>query len=91
MDRRHGLMPRRPPAHKSVSLRHSPAIQLPSAPSATSTSLEPQPSTVTSKGDGSPPRVEKNQSSGESSDAGKWFENTNNNTQPISSQPVDSA
>ncbi|KAF2274827.1 uncharacterized protein EI97DRAFT_90223 [Westerdykella ornata] len=83
MDRRHGHMPRRPPAQKSVSLRHSPPAQLPP-----STSLEPQPSTLRPSSV-SPPHIDKNQSSGESSDAGRWFENSNHNTQPITSQPVD--
>lgn len=59
--------PRRPPAHQSVSLRHSP----PSSPNAASDKANP-PSSV------SPKMASNKHSSGESSDAGKWFERTNN-------------
>jgi len=61
--------PRRPPAHKSVSLRHSP----PTSPNPASDKANP-PSI-------SPKLPAHKQSSGESSDAGRWFETTNNNVQ----------
>ncbi|KAF2477858.1 uncharacterized protein BDR25DRAFT_250173 [Lindgomyces ingoldianus] len=77
--------PRRPPAHKSVSLRHSPPADRPhkgsrhlpqstpqSSPNGPASDKANPPSTVS-------PIVTHKQSSGESSDAGKWFENTNNN------------
>ena len=75
--------PRRPPAHKSVSLRHRPpgphskpprhSPQYPTTGShfgAASDQANP-PSSVS-------PKIVAKQSSGESSDAGKWFESTNN-------------
>ncbi|KAF2807726.1 uncharacterized protein BDZ99DRAFT_391267 [Mytilinidion resinicola] len=79
--------PRRPPAHKSVSLRHTPPLEWsnvqlsrvpagqPSPPSPTvprSDRANP-PSSI------SPALYNHKPSSGESSDAGKWFERSNNN------------
>ncbi|KAF2796556.1 hypothetical protein K505DRAFT_347869 [Melanomma pulvis-pyrius CBS 109.77] len=62
--------PRRPPAHESVTLRHD----QPGRPSPAPASDQANPpSTI------SPELPAKNQSSGESSDAGHWYENTNNN------------
>ncbi|KAF2240820.1 hypothetical protein BU26DRAFT_404472, partial [Trematosphaeria pertusa] len=79
--------PRRPPAHKSVSLRHSPPV--PGRPPAAPTFYQPLTSLSSPNAPASdkanPPssastKVQSNKlSSGESSDAGKWFENTNNN------------
>ncbi|KAF2687815.1 hypothetical protein K458DRAFT_440602 [Lentithecium fluviatile CBS 122367] len=80
----HTSHPRRPPAHKSVSLRHSPPAGLPpkavlfrqsqptspGSPNPASDQANP-PSSIS-------PKFQCNKhSSGESSDAGKWFENTN--------------
>ncbi|KAF2739534.1 hypothetical protein EJ04DRAFT_426615 [Polyplosphaeria fusca] len=72
--------PRRPPAHQSVSLRHTPPAQcepratMPSSPNGPASDKANPPSTVSPKLSNT-----NKQSSGESSDAGKWFENTNNN------------
>ncbi|OAL45034.1 hypothetical protein IQ07DRAFT_232063 [Pyrenochaeta sp. DS3sAY3a] len=81
------LHPRRPPAHKSVSLRHSP----PAASSSAKPKATRQPTTVGSPNPASDqanppssvsPKLNPNKySSGESSDAGKWFETTNNNAE----------
>jgi len=88
--------PRRPPAHRSVSLRHSPPPkQQPSrrepkkAPTAeTSPTLASDkanpPSSV------SPQLLSNKTSSGESSDAGQWFEKTNNTASQGKSSFVDS-
>ncbi|KAF1979495.1 hypothetical protein BU23DRAFT_99001 [Bimuria novae-zelandiae CBS 107.79] len=84
--------PRRPPAHQSVSLRHSPPT--PGAPPKAPTFYQPHTTIVSSPNAGAsnkanPPssvsskfRVQSNKdSSGESSDAGKWFESSNNAVQ----------
>ncbi|KAF9733290.1 hypothetical protein PMIN06_008762 [Paraphaeosphaeria minitans] len=82
--------PRRPPAHQSVSLRHSPPAN--GVPPKAPTFYNPQATTVSSPNVGASdkanppssvsPQVKSNKnSSGESSDAGKWFENTNNAVQ----------
>jgi hypothetical protein len=77
--------PRRPPAHKSVSLRHSPpakpqhrtgvprqATTLNTSPNAPASDKANPPSSIS-------PRLHlNNHSSGESSDAAGWFERTNN-------------
>lgn len=79
--------PRRPPAHQSVSLRHSPPTT--GAPPKAPTFYHPQGTAVSSPNVGASdkanppssisPQIQSNKnSSGESSDAGKWFENTNN-------------
>ncbi|KAJ4332675.1 hypothetical protein N0V95_009606 [Ascochyta clinopodiicola] len=79
--------PRRPPAHQSVSLRHSPPAKLPSAastlgaarssPNGIASDKANPPSTVS-------PRLQLNSnSSGESSDAAGWFESTNNHDQGL--------
>ncbi|KAF2268630.1 hypothetical protein CC78DRAFT_379457 [Lojkania enalia] len=86
--RRTAHHPRRPPAHKSVSLRHSPPAALSSKPlkvHAGATSLS-SPNAPASDKANPPSTVSSNlivnkHSSGESSDAGKWFENTNNAVQ----------
>jgi hypothetical protein len=85
--------PRRPPAHRSVSLRHNTSsvsqssstlgidrqsTALASPPSAASDKANP-PSTT------SPNLLSNKYSSGESSDAGKWFEATNNTANNASS------
>ncbi|KAF2005894.1 hypothetical protein P154DRAFT_530197 [Amniculicola lignicola CBS 123094] len=80
------LHPRRAPAHRSVSLKHSPSAwpsnktaqypsQAPSpeSPAGLASDRANPPSTV------SPKPFPNKESSGESSDAGKWFENANNN------------
>src|SRR4051812_13840903 len=88
--------PRRPPAHKSVSLRHSPPAGQPSHGS-----YRPQPTSVSSPNAPASDRANppstlsakttvNKQSSGESSDAGKWFENTNNNALQSNASFVDS-
>ena len=79
--------PRRPPAHQSVSLRHSPPASglPPKAPTfyePPTTSLE-SPNAAASNRANPPssesPKVQSNKhSSGESSDAGRWFESSNN-------------
>ncbi|KAF2819535.1 hypothetical protein CC86DRAFT_130915 [Ophiobolus disseminans] len=78
-----GHHPRRPPAYKSVSLRHSP-------PAPSQVGLEHQSmtssSTYSASDKANPPSLSSKlllnkYSSGESSDAGKWFETTNNNAQ----------
>ncbi|KAF2445888.1 hypothetical protein P171DRAFT_431271 [Karstenula rhodostoma CBS 690.94] len=82
--------PRRPPAHKSVSLRHSPPTS--GVPPRAPTFYHPQTTAVSSPNVGtsdkanppssvSPQFKSNKKSSGESSDAGKWFENTNNAVQ----------
>jgi hypothetical protein len=90
--RRH---PRRIPAHKSVSLRHSP----PSSELRAKSFLERQPTVLTASNPSSdkanPPSVSpklasNKNSSGESSDAGRWFETTNNNAQQSSATFADS-
>jgi hypothetical protein len=77
--------PRRPPAHKSVSLRHSPPAGLPSkAPSfrqSQTTSLGSSNAPASDQANppsSHSPRLQSNKhSSGESSDAGKWFDTAN--------------
>ncbi|KAF2495535.1 hypothetical protein BU16DRAFT_539477 [Lophium mytilinum] len=79
--------PRRPPPHKSVSLRHTPPlgwsnVQLSRVP--TGRPSLPSPTGPRSDRANPPSSVSPNlrthkQSSGESSDAGKWFERSNNN------------
>ncbi|ORX92625.1 frequency clock protein, partial [Clohesyomyces aquaticus] len=80
--------PRRPPAHNSVSLRHSPpaARPLPQASfyqpyekASQSSNNGPASDRANAPSSASPaPRITNKPSSGESSDAGKWFDNTNN-------------
>ena len=80
--------PRRPPAHKSVSLRHSPPAKLQHAPSNVavgrhSTTLSTSPNAPASDKANPPSSISprlylNNHSSGESSDAAGWFERTNN-------------
>ena len=85
--------PRRPPAHQSVSLRHSPlASSKRKAKASTTTQSSPNlasdkanpPSSV------SPQLLSNKTSSGESSDAGQWFEKTNNTASHGKSSFVDS-
>jgi len=88
--------PRRPPAHRSVSLRHSPppkpqpsrrepkkAPTAETSPTLASDKANP-PSSV------SPQLLSNKTSSGESSDAGQWFEKTNNTASQGKSSFVDS-
>ncbi|CAN9396925.1 unnamed protein product [Alternaria alternata] len=84
--------PRRPPAHQSVSLRHSPpASSKRKAKASTTTQSSPNlasdkanpPSSV------SPQLLSNKTSSGESSDAGQWFEKTNNTASHGKSSFVD--
>lgn len=80
--------PRRPPAHKSVSLRHSPPAKLQHAASKVavgrqSTTLSASPNAPASDKANPPSSISprlylNNHSSGESSDAAGWFERTNN-------------
>lgn len=76
---------RRPPAHQSVSLRHSPPG---GRPSKAASFRQPQPTSLDSPNppasdqanppSSTSPKLQSNKySSGESSDAGKWFESTN--------------
>ncbi|CAA9957326.1 Frequency clock protein [Pyrenophora teres f. maculata] len=84
--------PRRPPAHKSVSLRHSPSaatvkrqVREPttcSSPTLASDRANP-PSSA------SPQLFSNKNSSGDSSDAGQWFEKTNNKASQSKSSFVD--
>lgn len=88
------LNTRRPPAHKSVSLRHSP----PAAGPRPKENIARQPTTLSSPNPASdkanPPSVSpkllsNKHSSGESSDAGRWFETTNNNAHQGNTSFVD--
>jgi hypothetical protein len=90
--RRH---PRRIAAHKSVSLRHSP----PTPDVRHKISVERQPTVLSASNPASdranPPSVSPKlgshkHSSGESSDAGRWFETTNNKAQQRSKTIVNS-
>ncbi|KAK7532846.1 frequency clock protein [Phyllosticta citribraziliensis] len=74
--------PRRPPAHKSVSLLHSPGkfrrhedVDVLSH----SSSTVPSSDRANPPSPGSSKPLSKKESSGETSDAGKWFESSNNN------------
>ncbi|KAF1949313.1 hypothetical protein CC80DRAFT_529547 [Byssothecium circinans] len=80
--------PRRPPAHQSVSLRHSPPatgapLKAPTFHAPPTASVDSPNATASNKAN--PPSSVSLQdqsnkySSGESSDAGKWFESSNNN------------
>ncbi|KAB2098717.1 hypothetical protein AG0111_0g13044 [Alternaria gaisen] len=83
--------PRRPPAHRSVSLRHSPPASKRNAKAPATTQSSPNlasdkanpPSSV------SPQLLSNKASSGESSDAGQWFEKTNNTASHGKSSFVD--
>jgi hypothetical protein len=75
--------PRRPPAHQSVSLLHA-SSRLPVLPdqsakqsSISQSSRAPNPPSSSNSSNLKPKNVQ--WSSGESSDAGKWFDNSNNN------------
>ncbi|KAG9190025.1 hypothetical protein G6011_08113 [Alternaria panax] len=74
--------PRRPPAHKSVSLRHSPPPSHPKRKQTGSTASQSSPTLASDKANPpssvSPQLLSNKTSSGESSDAGQWFEKTNN-------------
>ncbi|CAN9408595.1 unnamed protein product [Alternaria sp. RS040] len=75
--------PRRPPAHRSVSLRHSPPASSKRKVKA-STTTQSSPNLASDKANPpssvSPQLLSNKTSSGESSDVGQWFEKTNNNT-----------
>jgi hypothetical protein len=80
--------PRRPPAHRSVSLRHSPPASSKRKVKA-STTTQSSPNLASDKAN--PPQLLSNKtSSGESSDAGQWFEKTNNTASHGKSSFVDS-
>jgi hypothetical protein len=90
------LHPRRALAHKSVSLRHSPS---PASRVRTKATVDRQSTVLSSPNVASdkanPPSVSpqllsNKNSSGESSDAGRWFETTNNNAHQASASFVDS-
>ncbi|KAL1384773.1 frequency clock protein [Phyllosticta capitalensis] len=74
--------PRRPPAHRSVSLLHS---QPKNVAGEDADAISQSSSNVPSSDRANPPStgsskpVSKKESSGETSDAGKWFESSNNN------------
>ncbi|KAK7613111.1 frequency clock protein-domain-containing protein [Phyllosticta paracitricarpa] len=75
--------PRRPPAHKSVSLLHSPPgknrqIENVDVLSHSSSNV-PSSDRANPPSPGSSKPLSKKESSGETSDAGKWFESSNNN------------
>ncbi|KAF2402458.1 hypothetical protein EJ06DRAFT_474125 [Trichodelitschia bisporula] len=84
--------PRRPPAHKSVSLLHTPKDAIPSSQLHPRRQRHghghgPKPTPTTLHVNEEPniefrPPPQKYTSSGESSNAEKWFEKSNNNVQP---------
>lgn len=94
------LHSRRPPAHRSVSLRHSPPVpkrredkvERKTVVHKQSTSLSsPNPASDRANPPSVSPKLLSNKhSSGESSDAGKWFETTNNNAHQSSASFVES-
>jgi hypothetical protein len=88
-----GTHPRRPPAHKSVSLRHSPGSGSRSRVKQQSSTLS-SPTLASDKANPpsslSPQLLSNKHSSGESSDAGQWFEKINNNASQSKSSFVDS-
>lgn len=85
--------PRRPPAHRSVSLRHSLSPHPETKPSST-TRLQHR-SRVPSSNQANPPSSNdsnpeiRKESSGESSNAEKWFERSNNDVQANTSNVSD--
>ncbi|KAH5257327.1 hypothetical protein HBI72_123060 [Parastagonospora nodorum] len=88
------LHPRRIPAHRSVSLRHSP----PASRVDNKVAVERQATALSSPNAASDkanppsvsPHLQSNKySSGESSDAGRWFEITNNNARQSGASAVD--
>lgn len=86
--------PRRPPAHKSVSLRHSPPPFTSGLRGKEQTTSRSSPTLASDKAN--PPSSVSSQlnshknSSGESSDAGQWFEKTNNSAKQSKTTFVDS-
>jgi hypothetical protein len=86
--------PRRPPAHKSVSLRHSPPASGPTWRVAQQASTLSSPTLASDKANPpssvSPQFLSNKHSSGESSDAGQWFEKTNNKASQSKGSFVDS-
>ncbi|GAB7344465.1 hypothetical protein MBLNU457_2303t1 [Dothideomycetes sp. NU457] len=80
--------PRRPPAHRSVSLRHSPSPLIKSVAQPKSNAFDSQVTERSSGGSASSPSSLKpligKDDSGESSNAEKWFEKSNNNASPNS-------
>ncbi|KAB2575495.1 Frequency clock protein [Lasiodiplodia theobromae] len=89
-----GMHSRRPPAHKSVSLLHSPGKRK-HADDLVDPRLSRTSSNVPSSDRANPPSPgsskpgTKKESSGEVSDAGKWFETSNNNISQNSTGFVD--
>ena len=86
--------PRRPPAHKSVSLRHSPPPTATGTRPKEQTTSRSSPTLASDKANPpssvSPQLTSLKNSSGESSDAGQWFEKTNNNAKQSKSSFNDS-
>ncbi|KAF1835051.1 hypothetical protein BDW02DRAFT_588477 [Decorospora gaudefroyi] len=85
--------PRRPPAHKSVSLRHSPPASGPKPHLAERCSAPSSPTLASDKANppstASPQPLSNKYSSGESSDAARWFETTNNKASQSKASFVD--
>ncbi|EMD66168.1 hypothetical protein COCSADRAFT_84809 [Bipolaris sorokiniana ND90Pr] len=85
--------PRRPPAHKSVSLRHSPPASASGLRSKERNTSRSSPTLASDKANPpssvSPQLTSLKNSSGESSDAGQWFEKTNNSAKQSQSTFVD--
>ncbi|KAH7064711.1 frequency clock protein [Macrophomina phaseolina] len=86
--------PRRPPAHKSVSLLHSPGKRKhgddnPEYHLSRTSSSVPSSERANPPSPGSSKPCTKKESSGEVSDAGKWFETSNNNISQHSASFVD--
>lgn len=90
-----GMHSRRPPAHKSVSLLHSPGKRkyvddLADPRLSRTSSNVPSSDRANPPSPGSSKPGTKKESSGEVSDAGKWFETSNNNISQNSTGFVDS-
>ncbi|RMZ72074.1 frequency clock [Pyrenophora seminiperda CCB06] len=85
--------PRRPPAHKSVSLRHSPPPAASKHQSREHYTARSSPTLASDRANppssASPQLLSNKNSSGESSDAGQWFEKTNNKASQSKSSFVD--
>lgn len=87
--------PQRPPAHKSVSLRHTPPNSHSNISNYYQRAPSQTPCTIPGSDQANPPSgaspkpPNHRQSSGESSDAGKWFENSNNNVMQSNTSFVD--
>jgi hypothetical protein len=82
--------PRRAPANKSVSLRHSPPAKAAVTRSSTALSSPNPASDLANPPTISPQLLSHKYSSGESSDAGRWFEKTNNDVRQAGDSSNDS-